>query len=149
VQDSAKRFVSELHTFDLKTRGFTKNGHTFARKRDRYTERVQVQGSSWNSSSDPKWRFYLNAGVYFEGLPEPKANRALPGTHVYGRLSSFSPGCVDGFDLTNENADLVRAEVVSNIERALTAIAARLSRIREAAEAGRMLWHDSAGVGHE
>jgi hypothetical protein len=141
VHDFAKQFVSDLHRSTLKPRGFTKKNHTFTRQRDGYLERLQVQGSSWNSSTDQTWTFYLNAGVQFADLPEPTSNRGFPGTHIYGRLSSFASECADTFDLTVDNADRVRTEVVESIERVLNAIADARLQIHEAAQGGRMLWH--------
>ncbi|WP_306535296.1 DUF4304 domain-containing protein [Geobacter sp.] len=60
--------LSELQTEYLKSAGYRKQGRTFSRSRSGYTERFNVQGSSWNGTG-VKWRFYLNVGIEFNDVP--------------------------------------------------------------------------------
>jgi hypothetical protein len=129
----------------MKPRGFTKRGHIFTRKKVGYLERVQIQGSKWNSNSSAEWTFYLNAGVLFTDLPEPTANRGFPGTHVYGRSSNFMEGYPSEFRVTLNNIDVVRCEFEESVDQTCQAIAAVRAELRDAAAAGRMLWQHTMG----
>jgi hypothetical protein len=121
----------------MKPRGFNKKRHTFSRKRDSYVEYFQVQGSSWNTTGRDEWAFYLNAGVRFLELPEPTENRGFPGTHVYGRLSSFHPATLDAFELREDCLGEVMALVAEGVDSTSIAIASHLGQLRESADAGR------------
>jgi hypothetical protein len=50
-------------------------GNVLPRLMKGFTERVQFQGSAWNGG-DSAWRFYVNFGVQFHGLP-PRSRTAI------------------------------------------------------------------------
>ena len=146
MQDWAKQFVSALHRDLLKPAGFIKQGHVFSRPCSSYVERFQIQGSTWNSSDASTWRFYVNAGVFFADLPE-FINRALPRTHVYGRLAHFDPQCTDDFDLVQADAEAIAASVFTDIKRCSVAIAGAVEKLHASAAAGHCMWHHSRDSG--
>src|SRR5688572_23714719 len=107
-------FLSALHRVHLRPGGYRKSGHTFSRDRGDFTERIQIQGSSWNDSSGP-WRFYLNFGVTFHGAPRRLPDRDFPQTHCWARISRIVPDappfhelCDDAVARAVEVADIVR-----------------------------------------
>lgn len=57
-------FFTELQKTHLKGLGYKKERRTFSRELPEYIERIQFQGSQWNSPGEP-WRFYINVGVQF------------------------------------------------------------------------------------
>ena len=137
-------FFSKLHVAYLKPRGFTKTRRTFSRDRGSYFERFNFQGSSWNSSSQEAWRFYLNAGVEFDDIPPDVDNRGFPKTHVYGRVNDFLNGCKSEFDLRESNHAELYPILVDLLENVSHSIAERLATLRAAARKGQTLWYDPA-----
>src|SRR5688500_4939575 len=105
MRDLAKNFFSTLHAAHLKRMGYAKERNTFTRKLDGFTERIQFQGSAWNSG-DGSWRFYMNFGVQFHGLPARSPERDLPGTHCWARIQSIVPEAPASFDLDGDDVQV-------------------------------------------
>lgn len=81
-------FLSEFHKNHLKELGFKKVRRTFSRDMSNYWERFNFQGSSWNSSDEENWRYYINVGIEFKDLDERKYWSYFPHTHWSGRIES-------------------------------------------------------------
>jgi hypothetical protein len=95
-------FTLELHTTHLKPLGFKNTGRTFVRSHDGYTERFQLQGSAWNSPDHP-WRFYLNCGITFEGLPRRKPDGNFPHTHAWMSGPLITAAAMPEYNITEKN----------------------------------------------
>lgn len=104
------KFLSDLQKQYLKPLGYKKEGHTFIRSFANYNERINVQGSSWNSPDSP-WRFYINVGVQFHDLSRRVPDRDFPNTHAHGRIERVLKNCHPYFDLTESNS----IEMMENI----------------------------------
>ena len=107
MHESVERFFSQLHGDYLKPLGYKKHRHTFVRELDGFTERVQFQGSSWNDNESP-WRFYVNFGIQFHGLPPQAPDRDLPATHCWTRIDSIIVDAPKESNLTGVDDDLAR-----------------------------------------
>lgn len=140
MQDWAKQFISRLHRDSLRPLGFRKQRHTFSRERESHTERVQIQGSSWNDPDGLRWTFYLNAGLYFPELPEPIGNRGFVHTHVYARLRQFDARCKDAFELTEANESETQQAVTSSIVTACNAFERDIVELKRFAATARFAW---------
>ena len=81
-------FLNELHKNYLKELGFRKVRRTFSRDMGDYWERFNFQGSSWNSSDERDWRYYINLGVEFKDLKPQKNWTYFPHTHWADRIES-------------------------------------------------------------
>jgi len=101
MRDKVEQFFSRLDTVHLKPMGYKKQRHTFARDLDGFTERVQFQGSAWNDQ-EATWRFYVNFGIQFHGLPPRSPDRDLPGPHCWTRIDALVPDAPKDFELTGE-----------------------------------------------
>src|SRR5688500_18080618 len=86
--------LSELHRESLKPAGFRKEGNTFSRDHEVYTERFNFQGSSWSSWAETL--FYLNVGVEFSEFgPAERDWVYFRRTHWAGRIDELVPGAAD------------------------------------------------------
>ncbi|MGB4812658.1 MAG: DUF4304 domain-containing protein [Methylophilaceae bacterium] len=97
-------FFSDLHKAHLKSLGYKKIRHTFSRELPDYIERVQLQGSAWNSSGK-SWLFYINIGIQFSDLPRSELDRDFPNTHAHGRIGSIVKSETSFFELTEKNSN--------------------------------------------
>jgi hypothetical protein len=138
MRDSVKAFFARLHQQHLKGLGYTKVRHTFSRKMDRYTERIQFQGSSWNSATEP-WRFYINVGVEFDGLPT-SSNKGFPGTHCWARISSFASKAPEQYDLVDTAIDLFADEIAGYLQAASQELARNADKVRAYYEKTKEPW---------
>jgi len=125
----ASKFFSDLHRSYLKGKGYRKQRHTFTRDHPGFTERVQFQGSAWNSSGSP-WRFYINVGVQFRDLPPRLPDRDLPGTHCWARIESLVPEAPSEFELTSQQHQ-ISADLVRLVEMASQRVAQQIDAVRE------------------
>lgn len=119
-----KEFFSLLHNTYLKPAGYSKERFTFARDAGAYIERVQFQGSSWNSAGE-SWRFYINVGLQFKGIPPRYPDRDFPRTHLWERIGNI----VDApsqFDLSVESTTILASEINASIVLA-SAVISRLA----------------------
>jgi hypothetical protein len=128
MDDAVKGFFGMLHEQYLKPRGYRKTGHNFHRVADGYTERIQFQGSAWNSTNGP-WRFYANIGVEFQGLRVP-TNRGFPRTHCWTRLKGIVARAPDYFDFQPSGAEPLACRLAKLLESASDTIARKQSRWR-------------------
>jgi len=92
------QFSSVLHMLHLKPRGYRKVRHTFSRQRDGYAEHFQFQGSSWNDENSD-WRFYLNCGISFDGLPRRSPDVDFPRTHASTRAEHIVPAALPHYEI--------------------------------------------------
>lgn len=118
-------FASELHRAALKARGFKKSGNTFCIERDGYAEILQIQGSSWNSGTEP-WSFYVNVRVRFNGLPSSPVSQGLP-YDADGRIERIVPEAPHRFDLTTQNF----AETVTLLSTLIEKLSIQLPNLLE------------------
>jgi hypothetical protein len=89
-------FMSRFHREHMKPRGYAKQRHVFSRPLDGYVERVRLQGSRWNHDERP-WRFTVEIGVAFDGLPS--ADLGFPGTHLHALLEEIVPDASGDYSL--------------------------------------------------
>lgn len=129
VVEIASKFFSDLHRLHLKAKGYRKQRHTFTRDHPDFTERVQFQGSAWNSSGSP-WRFYINFGVQFRSLPPRLPDRDLPGTHCWTRIESLVPEAPAEFELASQH-DKLSVDLVRFVEMASQRVAQQIDAVRE------------------
>jgi hypothetical protein len=129
MRDTVKEFFSRLHATHLRPRGYRKERHTFTRELNGFTERIQFQGSAWNSG-DSSWRFFVNFGVQFHGLPPRSPDRDLPGTHCWTRIESIVPEAPAEFGLTGDD-DLLAANLVVYLERASQCVENEIGVLRK------------------
>ena len=125
----AKDFFSRLHAAHLRRSGYTKERHTFTRELDGFTERIQFQGSSWNSG-DSSFRFYVNFGVQFHDLPARLPDRDFRRTHCWARLESIVPEAPAQFDLSGDD-DQLAASIAAYVDRASRRVAEDISSLRK------------------
>jgi hypothetical protein len=109
-------FVTVVHFSHLKPEGFRKSRHTFQRDRGEYAEHYQVQGSAWNSRSEP-WTCYLNSGISFRGFPRRTPDGEFPRTHAWMRAGLFVPGARAQYDVTRLALTGVAAELADVIAK--------------------------------
>jgi hypothetical protein len=124
-------FLSRLHREYLKPRGYKKSRHTFSRDCGAFTERFQLQGSAWNEASGP-WRFYVNVGVEFHGVPPRKPARGFPGTHCWTRIENLVPGAPVEYDLPLADQDAFAAAVSGYVKAASERLASGIGGVRSA-----------------
>jgi hypothetical protein len=129
MQAVVQQFFSRLHTSYLKAKGYKKQRHTFRRDLKGFTEHVQFQGSAWNGG-DSRWRFYVNFGVQFHGLPPRDPDRDLPGTHCWTRIESIVPEAPSELTLVGED-DHLASELALHLERASDRVAQEISLLRK------------------
>jgi len=129
MQDSIKLFFSELHKNHLKSRGYTKERHTFSRDMGKYTEKIQFQGCSWNDSKGP-WGFYVNYGIQFHDLP-PAVPVDFSRTHCSARLDSLIGNSPKHFHIRENNSNELAQEISDCVDNLSKFIAERFDFIRE------------------
>lgn len=125
------QLLSALHRDHLKPAGFRKEGSTFSRAQEVYTERFHFQGSSWSSGDET--RFYLNAGVEFADYEPGIRNwMYLKNTHWACRIDRLVRGAPEHWDCSEatDQAGLAR-DLARLIESASGKMAARLDTLRE------------------
>jgi hypothetical protein len=130
MQPIVREFFARLHNSHLKARGYRKQRNTFSRERAGFTERVQFQGSSWNSRGDESWLFHVNFGVQFHGLPPRSQDRDLPGTHCWARIESIIPGVPSQFHIVGDDRQLA-GELASHLELASERVAKHVDLLRK------------------
>lgn len=125
----ADKFFSELHRHHLRAKGYRKERRVFSRDHAEFTERVQFQGSSWNSSGSP-WVFYVNVGVQFRDLPRRRPDRDLPHSHCWARIESIVPDAPQEFEFGSDDERLA-GKLVHLLDLAHAEVSRRLSDLRE------------------
>jgi hypothetical protein len=132
-------FFSELQKQYLKPLGYKKERHTFFREHAEYIERIQCQGSPWNSSDSP-WRFYINVGIQFHNLPRRQPDRDFPNTHAHSRIEKLIPNSEPYFELTENNSH----EMLSKIADLLSVASGELTNAALSAypkcKEGKVVW---------
>lgn len=129
VAHLGSRLTAELHQKYLKARGFRKHGATFVREKENYLELYNVQGSPWNSGTEP-WQFYLNVGARFADLAPIQGAKLTPAyAHAEGRSDSILPGTPPTFELTERSI----SEVAAQLEQIISAVSEALPSIIPAA----------------
>jgi hypothetical protein len=128
MNSTVKEFFRMFHDRHLKPRGFKKVGHNFYRIADDYTERIQFQGSAWNSAGGP-WRFYVNIGVEFRGI-RTRTNRGFPRTHCHGRLNDIVKRSPQHFDFALNKAEQLARRLSRLLESATDTISHKQRRCR-------------------
>ncbi|WP_172205390.1 DUF4304 domain-containing protein [Niveibacterium sp. COAC-50] len=115
----------------MKAMGFKKQGRNFTRKSEGYTERVSVQGSSWNSGDEP-WHFYINVAVAIDGVPLRETSKF----HADGRLERLAPSAPAAYDLTAANLESLAIEISGYVMEACCRIPDALHDVRTRALQG-------------
>ena len=133
MRDSVTEFFSSLQREHLKVRGYKKVRHTFSRNMGGYTERIQVQGSSWNDSDSP-WRFYINFGVEFPDLPPRSPCRDFPATHCWTRIEHIVPDAPNQYDLPDTRTAEFAGELAGYLDCASRQVARQIRQIRRSYE---------------
>lgn len=96
-------FFRAIHEVVFKPRGYTKERRTFRKREEGYSVGFRFQGSRWNDSASP-WRFYLNVGVRFDGIPRREQDKDFPETHSWSRICpGLSSWAEAHFDIDSEN----------------------------------------------
>lgn len=131
MRDSVKEFFAALHKEHLQKRGFKKVRLTYSRSMGDYTERVQIQGSSWNDSRT-NWRFYINFGIEFRGLKPRSPCRDFPGTHCWARLASIVHRVQSECELPKTGLKEFARLIADQIDRASQLVARRIGLLRAA-----------------
>lgn len=112
---SRDQFFSMLHSGYLKPRGFKKVRHTFSRELGGFGEHYQLQGSSWNDEATD-WRFYINCGISFRGIPRREPDRDFPHVHAWARAPHLVPFALPHYDVSAANSTSLVADVVAVID---------------------------------
>ncbi len=133
MAELVEQFLSRLHATHLKAAGYKKKGHTFSRKRADFTERIQLQGSAWNDGRGP-WRFYVNVGILFDGMPPRHPDRDFPGTHCWTRIENLVRGAPPELELSDNQEDVAR-RLAALIEDASTRLGREIDGLRRRYEA--------------
>lgn len=124
-------FFSALHRSHLKPRGFKKVNRTFSRDLGSHWERINIQGSCWNSgnSNDP-WVFFVNVGIEFKDLPQTNAFVYVRHTHWATRIEGIVSAAPNQYELqpNHENIEL-GDQLIAHIESASKYIAAQYETI--------------------
>ena len=109
------KLATTLHVDVLRPQGFRKTRRVFKRTHVEFSEYYQLQGSAWNSPDAP-WRFYLNCGIAFAGIPRRVPDRDFPHVHAWMRAGLFSARARSEYDVTLENLDATVAALVPVLE---------------------------------
>lgn len=107
-------FLREFQKNHLKELGFKKVRRTFSRDLGDYWERFNFQGSSWNSSDEETWLYYINLGVEFKDIEPRKYWSYFPHTHWSGRIESVV-GAASVVGQYDENTN--KEELAKNLKR--------------------------------
>ena len=126
--DVVEQFLSWFHATRLKPAGYKKKGHAFSRKRADFSERIQLQGSAWNDGKGP-WRFYVNFGILFDGVPPRRPDRDFPGTHCWTRIENLVRGAPSELELSDNQEDVAR-RLAKMIEDASTRVGREVDGLR-------------------
>lgn len=128
---SRDQFFSKLHSAHLKPRGFRKVRHTFSRELDGFGEHYQFQGSDWNDEASD-WRFYINCGISFAGVPRREPDRDFPRVHAWARAPHLVHFALPHYDVSSEDPTAHVAEVVAVIDECSSYFARRHRHLAEA-----------------
>lgn len=133
------RFFSALQKQHLKQRGYKKERRTFSRETPEYIERIQFQGSQWNSSGEP-WRFYINVGIQFRDLPLRQPDRDFPNTHAHGRIETLVSTGGGFFELTEQNTEEMLKKISALATRASNALPKIALTAYQKCKEGQLVW---------
>jgi hypothetical protein len=128
---SRDHFISVLHAMHLKPRGFKKVRHTFSKKFDCYGEHFQLQGSAWNDEASD-WRFYVNCGISFAGVPRREPDRDFPRVHAWARAPHLVQFALPHYDVSSDDPSSHLADVVAVIDECSSYFARRHRYLAEA-----------------
>jgi len=131
-----KNFFSVLHRDHLKPRGYTKERFTFSRDAGEFVERVQFQGSQWNSAGEP-WQFYINVGVQFKDLPPRSPDRDFPRTHAWSRIENIVPGIPAKYQVSPTTVAALASELNTLLAQASASVSALASPARAKCATGK------------
>jgi hypothetical protein len=109
------RFFSLLHAEHLKPRGYRKVRHTFSRQFAGYGGHYQLQGSEWNDEAGD-WRFYINCGISFDGIPRREPDRDFPHVHAWARAPHLVQVALPHYDVNVQNTASVASDVTAVID---------------------------------
>jgi hypothetical protein len=124
-------FFAELHSDVFKTRGYTKLRRTFQKEEELYAMAFQFQGSDWNSASTP-WRFYLNAGLRFTGIPRRTPDRDFPTIHSWIRVgTTLSEWAEPQYEVVEEDQKLLVGKIAAIVEDCRRYFAANHDSLRQ------------------
>ena len=127
-------FASRLHELFMKPDGFRRKGRSFFRGHADYMEYYQLQGSAWNSPDRP-WRFYVNCGVGFPGLPIHGVGTGVSGVHAATRLTVFVREAPPQYDLIPDNLEALVVQIGAHLRRCSAYFARRHEVLRESYQA--------------
>lgn len=109
-------FFSALQSGVFKPRGYTKLRRTFQKEGEVYALAFQFQGSAWNSAGSP-WRFYLNIGIRFSGIPRRQPDRDFPTIHSWTRVGrTITEWAEPHYDVPKEEQRVLVGKVAAMIE---------------------------------
>lgn len=109
-------FFSALHSGVFKPRGYTKLRRTFQKEKESYALAFQFQGSDWNSAGSP-WRFYVNIGVRFSGIPRRDPDRDFPTIHSWTRVSPLiSEWAEPHYNVPEEEQSVLVGKIAAMVE---------------------------------
>jgi hypothetical protein len=128
--DAVREFFRILDATYFAPRGFSKRHHTFTRARGEWAESYAIQGSQWNVLGTP-WRFYVNVGLHFDGLPPRVPDRDFPGVHCWSRIEAVVARAPRQFDLPVDGSEPPSALVGDLVDDASRALAASILELRE------------------
>jgi hypothetical protein len=132
------QFFSDLQKQYLKKLGYKKERHTFYREYPEYIERIQFQGSPWNSADTP-WRFYINVGVQFRDLPRRQPDRDFPNTHAHSRIEKVVPDSDPYFDLCKDGSLDMLVKIAGLVSLASGALSAEAPSAYQKCKAGKLV----------
>jgi Domain of unknown function (DUF4304) len=128
---SRDQFFSMLHSLNLRPRGFKKVRHTFSREFESYGEHYQLQGSAWNDEASD-WRFYINCGISFSGVPRREPDLDFPRVHAWARAPHLVHFALPHYDVIADDPTSVVSDVVSVIDECSSYFARRHGYLVEA-----------------
>jgi hypothetical protein len=131
ARKSRDQFLSTLHSAHLRPRGFKKSSHTFSRESAGYGEHYQIQGSSWNDEAGD-WRFYINCGISFAGIPRREPDRDFPRVHAWARAPHLVHFALPHYDVSSDEPLSRVADVVAVIDECSRYFARRHAYLAEA-----------------
>lgn len=99
-----------LHERFMRPTGFTRNGSTFSRDCEEYSEHFNFQGSAWNSSAG-LWRFYVNCAISFPGIPLKSAGAGLWKFHAHTRLRHLIKHAPSEFDVSDDTREHIVEQI--------------------------------------
>jgi hypothetical protein len=134
LREIVTRFFSDLHRTALKQVGFKKEKHRFNREIEGRTEIIDFQGSNWNSKGEA-WRFYINVGVGFNGIPT--CGKSLwRHAHAVGRIGAIIPNAPTHFDLDEKSYPHLIKAIPVMLDEALDRFPEILPKAYERAQKG-------------